>query len=251
MLASGELARELDDHPELKEDIDLIRKQAERCRDILRELSHGGKDDSHVKAVPISAIIEEAAEPHRYRGKRMILRLDGALIEDADQNQPIIRRQPEVIHGLRNLVQNAVDFSRSTVWVDVKWTEETLRIVVGDDGPGFSADMLGRLGDPYVTHRSRLGLGARAKSGRAGYEGMGLGLFIAKTLLERTGARIEFANGSDRDARDSGGHENPPELTRPAGAIVIAEWPLAALASDHDRGRGVLADNPKFSLNNI
>ena len=148
-------------------------------------------------------------------------------------------------------MQNAVDFSRSTVWVDVEWTGDILRIIVGDDGPGYSADMLGRLGDPYVTHRSRLGLGVRSRGGRAGYEGMGLGLFIAKTLLERTGARIEFANGADQDARASESDAKPPELTRPVGAIVIAEWPLAALTPDEARGRGVLADNPKFSLNNI
>ncbi len=249
-LVSGELARELEDHPELKDDFDLIRKQAERCRDILRELSQGGRDDSHVKAAPVSAIVEEAAEPHRDRGKRIIIRLDGDLVEDAREDQPIVNRRPEMIHGLRNLVQNAVDFSRSTVWIDVEWTEETLRIVVGDDGPGYGADMLGRLGDPYVTNRARRGLGGRARGARPGYEGMGLGLFIAKTLLERTGARVEFANGADRDARAEG-DDAPAELTRPAGAIVITQWPRAVLTPEHALGRGALGDNPRFSLSNI
>ncbi|SES90763.1 sensor histidine kinase RegB [Oceanicella actignis] len=242
-LAASELARELDDRPDLREDAELIRDQAERCRQILRELARGGKDDTHIRSAPVSAVIEEAAAPHADRGKRLVLRLRGRPAgQGQDPAQPLVRRRPELIHGLRNLVQNAVDFAASTVWIDVDWDEETLRIAVGDDGPGYGPELLGRLGDPYVRRRARP---AAAPAGRAGYEGMGLGLFIAKTLLERTGARIHFADAADAEARAQAPAD--PERGRPTGAVVTATWRRAAL----EAARGRAEDNPRFGLNNI
>ena len=154
-LVTGELARELKDDPDLAEDVELIRAQAERCREILREMSETGKDDRHVRTLPIYGLVEEAAGPHRARGKRVILRLQGAPLSDPPPAQPEVERRPEVIHGLRNLVQNAVDFAADCVWVDIDWDDRQIRIAVGDDGPGFGADMLGRLGDPFVRNRLR------------------------------------------------------------------------------------------------
>lgn len=258
-LVSKELLHELGDRPDLKEDVELIASQSERCRDILRELAQGGKDDSHVKSAPISALIEEAAEPHMDRGKRIIIRIAGRSVDAAGDDQPVVERKPEVVHGLRNMVQNAVDFAATTVWIDVGWTDAVLRIAVGDDGPGYRSDILGRLGDPYVRRRGgkaqRPDPAAEAETdagdARQGYEGMGLGLFIAKTLLERTGARVSFANGSDAPEASSDAGQGAREFARPTGAVVEAIWPRDALDPPEDLKRGSLRQNTRFSLSNI
>ncbi|MEM6439960.1 MAG: ActS/PrrB/RegB family redox-sensitive histidine kinase [Pseudomonadota bacterium] len=247
-LVSGELARELKDDPELAEDVELIRKQADRCRDILRELSEGGKDDRHVRTAPVYRLVEEAAEPHLDRGKTVILRLRGRPLEDASSDQPEVERLPETIHGLRNLIQNAVDFADARVWVDVDWTDEELRIAVGDDGPGFGGDLLGRLGDPFLRNR-RAARGDQPR--RRGYEGMGLGLFIAKTLLERTGAVLTFANGAEPEVRRRGERAASPATARPSGAIVQAAWPRGAIDRPRDGLRPALGPNPSFAENTI
>ena len=151
-LASGELIEELEDRPELLEDVTLIRDQADRCRDILRSMGQAGKDDLHMRQAPIAAVIREAAEPHAHRGKELHFDVGGGKGDLSDQ--PIIDRRPEIIHGLRNLVQNAVDFAHSHVWIDILWNDDYLTVRIIDDGPGFSASVINRLGDPFVRRRS-------------------------------------------------------------------------------------------------
>lgn len=246
-LVSGELAEELADNPELKEDAELIRSQADRCRDILADLRQGGRSDEHVKRVPVSALIAEAAEPHRDRGARIITRFADGLLDETTP-QPLAYRRPEVVHGLRNLVQNAVDFAETTIWIDLSETETDLRITVGDDGPGYPEDLLQRLGDPYVTSRPRE---ARATGdGRSGeYTGMGLGLFIAKTLLERTGARVSFAT-VDRAVRRAN-RGQPLERRRPSGAVAAAVWPKRLMIAPVEEARAALGENQRFTLDNV
>ena len=211
-LVSAELADELDD-PDLKADAELIRQQADRCRDILRSMGRAGKDDLHLRRAPIVAVLREAAEPHASRGKTLHI----APAEDA-ADQPMILRRPEIIHGLRNLIQNAVDFARGNVWVEASWTATRIRIRIVDDGAGFPPHLLGRIGDPFMRHRR----GETDRRQRPGYEGMGLGLFIAKTLLERTGADLSFANARDPFLTA----EEQPERS---GAIVEVAWPRARI----------------------
>lgn len=211
-LASSELIEELDDRPDLKEDAALIREQANRCRDILRDMGRAGKDDLHLRQAPLSTVIHEAAEPHIDRGK--VVHFTEGPAGDGDVQHPSILRKPEIIHGLRNLIQNAVDFARANVWVEAEWTPDLITINIMDDGRGYPAQMLGRIGDPFVRRR-------RAESdqrARPEYEGMGLGLFIAKTLLERSGAELEFANGSDP-------YQHLSDHRDRKGAIVSVSWP--------------------------
>ncbi|MCV2882125.1 sensor histidine kinase RegB [Actibacterium sp. XHP0104] len=211
-LVSSELAEELSDDPDLRDDAQLIRQQADRCRDILRSMGRAGKDDLHMHSAPLSAVVTEAAEPHQSRGKTVI-------IEDAPANsgtrQPVIARRPEIIHGLRNLVQNAVDFAASTVWVEMQWSDHHIGVRVMDDGPGYAPQVLERIGDPFMRKRADT---------RPGYEGMGLGLFIAKTLLERTGAELSFANGRDP------AHARPGD-PGPTGAVVEVIWTRSDIAA--------------------
>ncbi|MEM9369969.1 MAG: ActS/PrrB/RegB family redox-sensitive histidine kinase [Pseudomonadota bacterium] len=244
-LVAGELARDLKDQDglpdEIIEDVNLIRREADRCRDIMADLSRGGRDDRHVKRVPIEAAISEAAKPHLDRGKDLIVRFEGQLIAEAGDRQPIVSLSPELIHGLRNVIQNAVDFAEEYVWVDVRVTDEVLRIAIGDDGQGFRPDILPRLGEPYVSTRAR----DERRQADLQYEGMGLGIFIARTLLERTGAKLTFANGADALRRRR--HLRfPPESAHPPGAIIEMIWPLERLVQPKRLARLPLGLNQRF-----
>jgi two-component system sensor histidine kinase RegB len=234
-MVSTELAEALDTRPDLLEDVELIRDQANRCRDILHEMGRSGKDDTLMQIVPVSALVIEAMEPHQDRGKRIIPRINGRINDGPGADHMLVARQSEVIHGIRNLIQNAVDFARSTVWVDISWDKAHLKIHIGDDGPGYPAHLIGRIGDPFVRKRGY------TDPNRPGYEGMGLGLFIAKTLLERTGAQLTFANGSEWGESDL-----PPEKARPTGAIVEVVWPRATLEISLAQARAPLGENKPF-----
>lgn len=222
-LVSAELIDELDDREDLREDAALIREQADRCRDILRSMGRAGKDDLQLRRAPLSTVLEEAAEPHMDRGK--VILFEEMPDEDSeDELTPTILRRPEIIHGLRNLVQNAVDFSRTTVWVESAWNDEQVMVRILDDGRGYPPHLIGRIGDPFVSRRRT----ERDRKQRPGYEGMGLGLFIAKTLLERSGAELSFANGVE-------GAPGPGDKATKRGAIVEVVWPrskIEAMAQD-------------------
>ncbi|PKP70085.1 MAG: two-component sensor histidine kinase [Alphaproteobacteria bacterium HGW-Alphaproteobacteria-4] len=225
-LVSTELADELGDRPELREDALLIRQQADRCRDILRGMGRAGKDDKHLRVAPLMAVLREAAEPHVGRGKTILF--EAAPAVGGGERQPSIIRYPELIHALRNLVQNAVDFARETVWVEAEWTDDSVTVRVVDDGPGYPAGVLGRIGDPFLSARK----GDADRGKRPEYEGMGLGLFIAKTLLERTGATLSFANGTAPFLR---GTEYPGR----SGAVVEVVWPAGRIVAPD----GALGEN--------
>lgn len=224
-MVSTELIDELDDFPELAEDARLIREQADRCRDILRSMGKAGKDDLHLRQAPLSAVVNEASEPHIARGKRVKFSMKP--LPGQSGKEPVILRRPELIHGLRNLVQNAVDFADSTVWIEAGYSADRIQLRISDDGAGFPSQVIGRIGDPFVRARRN----PQELSSRPGYEGMGLGLFIAKTLLERTGAELTFANGTNPFLQ-------PDEHPDRRGAIVLVVWPTAAIVSTDSGGLG-------------
>ena len=229
-LISTELLDELKDRPDLREDIRLIREQADRCRDILRSMGRAGKDDLHLRQAPFGAVLKEAAEPHLARGK--VVKFTAEPSASHSPTHPNIQRRPEVIHGLRNLIQNAVDFARTTVWIEAEWSDTYLNVRIIDDGAGYPPQIIGRIGDPFVRARSQL----QNQVKRPEYEGMGLGLFIAKTLLERTGAELTFANATDPFLKAS-------EHSEKCGALVQVRWPRAALTVNQDFALG---DNTPF-----
>lgn len=224
-LVSAELMSELKDRPDLLDDARLIRDQADRCRDILQGMGRAGKNDLHLRQAPLGTVLKEAAEPHMTRGKEVHFRLQPGA--DGAGRQPTVLRQPEVIHGLRNLIQNAVDFSRGNVWIDAEWTPEAIIVRIADDGAGYPPQVLGRIGDPFVRSRRP----GEDVSARPGYEGMGLGLFIAKTLLERSGAVLSFANGSDPFLA-------PDDRPARSGAVVEVAWPAGRLLAPSDIAKG-------------
>ncbi len=217
-LISSELATALRDQPEHAEDAQILVEQADRCRDILRSMGRAGKDDTHLRRAPLEAVLHEAAEPHLDRGKQVHFVLKPA---GNGTPQPLILRQPEIIHGLRNLIQNAVDFAKSEVWVQGEWSDRRLTIRIHDDGPGFPTQILGNIGEPFIRHRRDPERPRR----RPAYEGMGLGLFIAKTLLERSGAQLRFDN-------NDGTQSDLPEEAHLTGARITLVWPLPRIAAD-------------------
>lgn len=194
-LVAREMEKALGDDPRFQEDVTLLRTQSERCREILKQLtSLSSAGEAHMARLPLTSLIEETAAPHRDFGIEIRLEPGGT-----EGPEPVGRRNPGVLYGLGNLMENAVDFAREVVTVKWWWDADSVRITITDDGPGFPADIIDRIGEPYMSRRP---------AGSAG-GGLGLGLFIAKTLLERSGATIAFAN--------AGGEGK--------GAMVDIRWP--------------------------
>jgi two-component system sensor histidine kinase RegB len=231
-LVSSELADDARGNPAMLEDIRLIGAQADRCRDILRSMGRAGKDDIHLHRVPLEGVLRDAAEPHTERGK--VVRFTIAPETDNPGRQPVILRRPEIIHGMRNLIQNAVDFSLTSVVVESSWSADEITVRIMDDGRGFPASIIGRIGDPFVRRRKA----DDDEAARPGYEGMGLGLFIAKTLLERSGASLTFLNGG---TRAMGGSEE-------GGAIITVTWDRNAIDPGGAKSLGPLGPNKRFEI---
>ncbi|MBX3480993.1 MAG: ActS/PrrB/RegB family redox-sensitive histidine kinase [Caulobacter sp.] len=186
-----------------REDAELLVSQAVRCRDILRQLTADpdAVDDVHGN-LSLNQLVEEAVTPH---ARDSDVRVEAVISGSGGARAPMLRRLPEVLHALTSFVENAVDFAAAEVLVAARFDSETITLEVRDDGPGFAPEVLARLGEPYVTSRPG------AEGSRSGHIGMGLGFFIAKTLMERTGAVVTFGND------------------RRGGAAVTISWPRAAL----------------------
>ena len=212
-VVAKEMMRALPAHDPNHEDAQLLLSQAERCRDILKRLSREpDSTDGVVMQSALQQLLEEVAEPYRGLGAEVTT---GVHAKD-DSPEPVVARSPESIHALSAFVENAIDFAEANVVVVGHYDAEQVIIEVADDGPGFAPQVLAKLGEPYVTSRPN------AEGSRTGHVGMGLGFFIAKTLLERTGAEVKFRNG------------------RRGGAAVCVIWPRDALrAPDAFGGTGV------------
>lgn len=202
-LVAKEMERALGNDARFREDVTLLRTQSERCREILKRLTNlSSEGEAHMARLAFTSLIEDVIAPHREFGIEIRLqpgRCDGP--------EPVTRRNPGVIYGLGNLVENAVDFAREQVTIEWMWDEDSVGFAVIDDGPGFPAEIIDRIGEPYMT--------SRGGSADAGGGGLGLGVFIAKTLLERSGATIVFSNASA-----------PGQ-----GAMARVEWPREAFES--------------------
>ena len=181
--------------PALVEDLELLHSQAERCRDILGNLSLRGQAGDVVHSrMSLAVLLDEAADPFRDRGREIAIELSPDSEASAGEPPDFVRRT-EIMYALRNLIENAVAFSRTKVVVAAKWSADTVEISISDDGPGFSANVIDQLGEPYVSTR-RTVPGSKPPGADIDGGGMGLGFFIAKTLIERTGARLAAANAS-------------------------------------------------------
>jgi two-component system, sensor histidine kinase RegB len=181
-----EIERALDPQSPHAEDVKLLREQAQRCREILSKITELPAGDPFDR-MPISALIEEAVAPHRNLGVAI-----GVNLPPNHAAEPIGARNPAIRYGLGNLIENAVDFARRRVEIFAEWTAEQVSIIISDDGPGFAPEVVDRIGAPYVTHRRPESRGPEGDDQTV--FGLGLGFFIAKTLLERSGAKLALTN---------------------------------------------------------
>ncbi|WP_374575366.1 ActS/PrrB/RegB family redox-sensitive histidine kinase [Phenylobacterium sp.] len=201
-IVAKEMSREAPTQ-EVKEDAALLIAQAERCREILRRLAEtpDAQDEVHER-MSLLQFVHEVIEPHAASTE---VRVEAIVTGAPGVKAPDIWRMPEVMHAMTSFVENAVDFATSEVLVTARFDAQAISVEVRDDGPGFAPEVLAKLGEPYVTTRPG------AEGSRSGHVGMGLGFFISKTLLERTGAQVKFQNA------------------RPRGAVVSARWPRARI----------------------
>ncbi|MEI7931438.1 MAG: ActS/PrrB/RegB family redox-sensitive histidine kinase [Alphaproteobacteria bacterium] len=200
-VVSKELARGAAPGP-LRDDAELLIEQAERCREILRRLTEAPEaSDAMHERLTLSQLLNEVIEPHLGGD----IQIEGVLSGPPGAEPPEVRRMPEILHAMTTLIENAADFAKLEVLVRARYDTHAVTIEVQDDGPGFAPEIIARLGQPYVTTRPR------GEGSRSGHEGMGLGFFIAKTLLEKSGAVVSFHNG------------------KRGGAAVAARWPRSAI----------------------
>ncbi|WP_262693661.1 ActS/PrrB/RegB family redox-sensitive histidine kinase [Kordiimonas aquimaris] len=187
MLAAKELLETWDGDENARADLQLILDEVTRCRDILSELRDHktAGDGGHFITMSVAAVLHEAAGPHENRGVDLHFDIDPSAEFE-------ITRAPEIIHATRSIIENAAGFARTGVIISAHTADNELIVTIDDDGPGFDPQIIKRLGEPYVTTRS-------LTPGRDG--GMGLGLFIAKSLLERVGASLTFSASDTNGAR--------------------------------------------------
>ena len=190
-VVAGELRRELDPADPLVQDAELLVTEADRCRKILARLSVNPSGDvsEAYTVVPVPALVEAAAEPARKH--EIAFDFESRPANSAEPSSaPVQVRSPELVQGLGNIIHNAVSFAKTRVRICTTWTSESLTVSIADDGPGFPPAVLSEIGTPFISTRE----------GQDGH--LGLGLFIARTLLERIGAKVTFGN---RPAGEGGG----------------------------------------------
>jgi two-component system sensor histidine kinase RegB len=197
-LISRELERTIADDSPMAADLKTLREQAQRCRDILAKITQLSSSGAPFDRMPLSTLIEETVAPHRDFDVAIKVRIAIGVT-----HEPVGMRNPAILYGVGNILENAVDFARTAVEVNASWNNETVEIVISDDGPGIAPDMLKRIGEPYLSRRRS------ADEAQSGHGGLGLGVFIARTLLERTGAKVSFTNRIFPDH----------------GAVVTIIWP--------------------------
>src|SRR6266851_5722659 len=185
-LIAKELQLAIKPDSEHADDVRLLNEQAKRCRAILAkltELSSGAPFDR----MKLSTLIEEVVAPHRNFGVAINVALSAA-----EAAEPVGGRNPAILYGLGNLLENAVDFAHERVEVAASWSGDDVAVTITDDGPGFAPEIMDRIGEPYVTSRRRERATTDGDASGVEASGLGLGFFIAKTLLERSGATLDF-----------------------------------------------------------
>jgi len=203
-LIARELEQTTSPDSALAGDIKTLREQSQRCRDILAKITQLSSSGAPFDRMPLSTLIEESVAPHRDFGIAIKIR-----IAISDSPEPASMRNPAILYGVGNILENAVDFANSVVEVNARWNRDLVEIIISDDGPGIAPDLLKRIGEPYLTRRRGADQTHRER------RGLGLGIFIARTFLERTDAEVSFSNRTFPDH----------------GAVVRITWPRASFES--------------------
>ena len=194
-IITQDLAKQLENNEEFKKDIELLNSQVERCNEILKRLSLNPveEDDFIDKDLTVREYLSEIISSFReISNKNFVFNFD------QDSNPKKITKSIEIVYGLRNFIGNANKFSRDKIFINLKSDSETTEIIIEDDGDGYPRDILPKIGEPYLK---------TSNSEEKSKTGLGLGLFIGKTLLEKNFASLNFRNSKTR-----------------SGAEVIISW---------------------------
>jgi two-component system sensor histidine kinase RegB len=184
-LVANEIADQLPKDNPLQSDLQLLIGQANRCRDTLSKMTSRKERDNVVEQerIPLPSLVEMAAQLHSDHSNIPVYFDHHAEAEGSDMPAPWVDRKLEILHGLSNFIHNALQFAASRVEIDTSWNQTSYSVRIADDGPGFPSNILPKLGEPYVSGRHE---GADAH--------LGLGIFIAKSLLSRTKAEVLIRN---------------------------------------------------------
>ena len=181
-LVIEDLKKELGKDPRFIQDIDLLNSQIQRCKEILKDFSQDpNKTDTFMDNITFKDLIKEIALSFEIPKHKNIKFKDLSI-----GNNIIVGRKVEMIYALRNIIDNAIKFSNTIIEIEIFSQNKKIGINISDDGDGFRQDIIQKLGEPYVNST----LVDKNK------KGLGLGIFISKTLLERTGAKILFQKSS-------------------------------------------------------
>ena len=185
-IISQELLKEFKNDNNLKKDIELLVSQVDRCNDILKRLSINStlEDDFIGKDLSLNNYITEIVNSFKEISKKNFI-----INVEQDTNSFQIKKSIEIIYGIRNFLGNANKYAKNNIYITIKSDSEISEIIIEDDGPGFSKDILTKIGEPYI---KSLRLNDKNKAG------LGLGIFIGKTLLEKNFAKILFRNSETR-----------------------------------------------------
>ena len=182
-VVAKEMRKEVGDHSKLTKDLDLLLSQTKRCSEILKNISQKKiTNDEFISSMTFEDLLEEIIKSFKQSSEKEI-----RLNTSKDTNKIDIKRNPELVYGLRNFIGNAVKFAKQNILISILSDNINLYILIEDDGPGFPADIIEALGEPYIKSKSK-SLQRNA--------GLGLGTFLGKTLLERKSAVISFLNDS-------------------------------------------------------
>ena len=183
-VVSKELKKEIGDRSKYSKDLDLLISQAKRCSEILKQISKKEiRNDQFINLIKMEDLLEEIIISFEETSDKKV-----TLFENEDKNKINIKRSPEIVYGLRNFIGNAIKFADKEVGIKLSSNEEKLILIVNDDGPGFAEDIAKFIGEPYLKSKSKK-INSKA--------GLGLGIFLGKTLLERKKAQLSFFNTGD------------------------------------------------------
>ena len=186
----SDLLKQFKGNAEIKKDIELLMSQIERCSEILKKLTLNPtvEDDFIDRDLTILDYVTQITKSFRETSKK-----DFIINFDQFSNSLNVTKSIEIVYGLRNFIGNANKFSKSKVFINIKSNNDTTEIVIEDDGEGYPNDVLRTLGEPYIkSYKSSI----KSKSG------LGLGIFIGKTLLEKNYARILCKNSKTRSGAE-------------------------------------------------
>ena len=170
----------LNEDKNIVKDIKLLKSQAERCKEILQRFSKNPLKlkDKFLEKVKITDLIKINFEKFN-KNKKLKIK------NNSINEEPEIIFKDEMMYALGNIIQNAIIYSNETVTAEINYTKKNVKIIIIDDGTGFSKDIIDKLGEPYISKNS---------------QGMGLGIFIAKNLIENMGGSMNFYNSKEENA---------------------------------------------------